>query len=132
MLRRVSAVAACGVMAVFGAPPAYAATGPAHLFGIPGVYGVRAWGSYLDSGTRAVITICVRDTARDVYGAAAVGLAFDAGYRSHSSVGAVTMGYGHTQCRTMTTQYTSHLVVEALSGYPHGKVREHGRLKRIY
>lgn len=132
MLRRVSAVAACGVMAAFGAPSASAAASPAHMFSIPGVYGVRAWGSYLDSGARAVITICVQDTARDVYGAAAVGLAFDSAYRNHASVGAVTIGYNHTECRTMTTRYTSHLVVEALSGYPRGKVRQRGHLRRIY
>ncbi len=32
----------------------------------------------------------------------------------------------------MTTQYTSHLVVEVLSGYQNGKVRQRGKLKRIY
>ena len=32
----------------------------------------------------------------------------------------------------MVTRYTSHLVVEALSGYKNGKVRQHGKPKRIY
>ncbi len=132
MLRRISAAAAGAVLLVLGAPSASAATSRVHMFGIPGVYGVRAWGSYYDSGTRAVITVCVEDTARDVYGAAAVGLAFDPGYRHHASVSAVTIGDNHTQCRTMITEYTSHLVVEALSGYQHGKVRQHGRPKLIY
>lgn len=74
----------------------------------------------------------MEDTVRDVYGAAAVGLAFDTSYRHHASVGAVTIGYDRTRCRTMTTRYTGHLVVEALSGYRHGKVRQHGRPERIY
>ena len=39
---------------------------------------------------------------------------------------------GHTQCGAILTHYTSHLVVEALSGYKNGKVRQRGELKRIY
>ena len=31
-----------------------------------------------------------------------------------------------------STRYTTHLVVEALSGYTHGMVRQRGRLKRVY
>jgi hypothetical protein len=44
----------------------------------------------------------------------------------------VTIGYDHTQCRSMITRYTSHIVVEALSGYKNGQVRQHGSPKRIY
>jgi hypothetical protein len=43
----------------------------------------------------------------------------------------VTVGYGHTQCRVTLARYTSHLV-EALSGYKNGKVRQRGKLKRVY
>ena len=132
MLRRISAIAACIAALAIGAQPASAATSASHVFSVPGVYGVRAWGTYDDSGTRVRITVCVEDTARSVYGAAAVGLAFDAGYRHHDNVSAVTIGYGHAQCRAMSTRYTSHLVVEALSGYKNGKVRQQGRPKRIY
>ena len=78
------------------------------------------------------MTVCVEDTARSVYGAVAVGLEFDSRYQRHDNVSAVTVGYDHTQCRAMLTRYTSHLVVEALSGYKNGKVRQRGELKRIY
>ena len=78
------------------------------------------------------MTVCVEDTSRNVYGAAAVGLAFDSRYQRHDNVSAVTVGYHHTQCRASLTRYTSHLVVEALSGYKNGKVRQRGKLKRIY
>ena len=132
MLRRISVIAACIATLAFGALPASAATGRSQVFSIPGVYGVRAWGTYDNTGTRVRITVCVEDTARSVYGAAAVGLAFDSSYRHHDNVSAVTIGYGHTQCHVMSTQYTSHLVVEALSGYKNGKVRQQGRPKRIY
>jgi len=79
-----------------------------------GVYGVRAWGSYYQTGVRVRVSVCVEDTARSVYGAAAVGLAFDSSYRYHDNVGAVTIGYDRTQCHAMTARYTSHLVVEAV------------------
>jgi hypothetical protein len=78
------------------------------------------------------MTVCVEDTARSVYGAAEVGLAFDSGYRRNGSASVVTIGYKHAQCRAMVTRYTSHLVVEALSGYKNGSVRQRGKLKRVY
>jgi hypothetical protein len=132
MLRRIPVIAACAATLAFSALPASAVTSRVHGFGIPGVYGVRAWGTYAGAGTRVRVTVCVEDTARTVYGAAAVGLGFDSRYRRHDNVSAVTVGYDHTQCRAMLTRYTSHLVVEALSGYKNGKVRQRGQLKRVY
>ena len=132
MLRRVCVTVACIAMFAFGALSASAAASSVHAFSIPGVHGVRAWGRYQDTGASVQVAVCVQDTARDVYGAVAVGLAFDPGYRQHDTVSAVTIGYAHTQCRVMTSRYTGHLVVEALSGYKNGKVRQHGRPERIY
>jgi len=132
MLRRISVAASCGAMVALSALPASAATSGIHVFSIPGVYGVRAWGTYDETGIRVRITVCVEDTAPSVYGAAAVGLAFDSSYRHHDNVGAVTIGYDHTRCRVMSTRYTSHLVVEALSGSKNGKVRQRGKLRQIY
>ena len=132
MLRRISVVASCVAMLALSALPASATTSRIHVFSIPGVYGVRAWGTYYQTGIRVRISVCVEDTATNVYGAAAVGLAFDSSYRHHDNVGAVTIGYDHTQCHVMTTQYTSHLVVESLSGYQNGKIRQRGKPKQIY
>lgn len=132
MLRHISVAAACIAMLACGALPASAAESGVHAFSVPGVHGVRAWGSYQDIGASVRVAVCVQVTARDVYGAAAVGLAFDPGYRHHNTVSAVTIGYTHTQCRVMTSRYTGHLAVEALSGYKNGKVRRHGRPERIY
>lgn len=125
-------IAACAVTLAFSALPASAATSHVHGFSIPGVYGVRAWGTYGATGGKIQVSVCVEVTVRGVYGAAAVGLAFDSGYRHHDNVSAVTIGDGHTRCRVIVTGYTSHLVVEALSGYKNGKVRHQGKLKRIY
>jgi len=132
MLRRISGVASCVAMVALSALPASAAISRTHAFSIPGVYGIRAWGTYYETGMRVRVSVCVEDTAPSVYGAAVVGLAFDSSYRHHDNVGAVTIGYGHTQCNVMSTRYTSHLVVEALSGYKNGKVRQRGKLKQIY
>ena len=132
MLRRVLIVASCAVTLALNAWPASAAVSRTHAFSIPGVYGVRAWGTYREIGIRVRISVCVDDTAPGVYGAAAVGLAFDSSYRQHENIGAATIGYHHVQCRAMTTRDMSHLVVEALSGYPNGKIRQRGKVKQIY
>jgi hypothetical protein len=132
VIRRIAIVASFTAMLALGALPASAAVSHAHKFGIPGVYGVRAWGSYTDVGSKVQVTVCVEDIARSVYGAAAVGLAFGPGYRHHSNVGAAAVGFGHSQCHTIKTPYKSHLVVEALSGDKNGKVGQRGHLKRIY
>jgi hypothetical protein len=132
MLRRIPVIAACAAALAFSTLPASAMTSQVHGFTIPGVYGVSAWGTYAGAATRVRVTVCVEDTARGVYGAAAVGLAFDSRYRRHDNVSAVTVGYHHTQCQVVLMRYTSHLVVEALSGYTNGKVRQRGKLKRVY
>jgi hypothetical protein len=116
MLRSIAVIAASAVTIACGTLPASAAASSIHTFGIPGVYGVRAWGSYQGIGSKTRVTVCVKDVARGVYGAAVAGLAFDSGYRHHEDVSATAIGYGHTQCRAMVTRYTKHLVVEALSG----------------
>jgi hypothetical protein len=95
-------------------------------------YTASASGAYSAVGTRVRVTACVEDTARGVYGAATAGSVFDSVYRSHDIVSAVTVCYGHTPCRATLAHYTSHLVVEALSGYKNGKVRQRGGLKRVY
>ena len=127
-----SVIAACAATLAFSALPASAVTSHVHRLGIPGVYGVRAWGTYSGAGPGIRVTVCVKDTARSVYGAAAVGLAFDSGYRHHRNVSAATVGYDHAQCRAMVTPYTSHLVVEPLAGYKNGKIHQRGKLKRVY
>jgi len=132
MLRRIVVIVAGAATLAGGALPASAAAGRIHPFSIPGVFGVRAWGSYDHAGARVRIMVCVEDVTRDIYGAAAVGLAFDSRYRRHQDVSVVTIGYDHARCRTMITRYAGHLVVEALSGRKNGKIRQHGVPKRIY
>jgi hypothetical protein len=128
----IAVIAASAATLAGGTLTASAAADGIHAFSIPGVSGVRAWGSYRDTGARVQVTVCVKDVARSVYGAAAVGLAFDSGFQHHDNVSTAAIGYGHERCRVMVTWYTGHLVVEALSGNKNGKVRWHGKPKRIY
>ena len=132
MYRRIiasSAVAVLGGAALLlGAVPAAAST--AHTFAIPGVHGISAWGSYERTGPGVRVTVCVKDTARDVYGGAAAGVAYQGAH--HQAVSAVVIGYRHSACRTMMTRYTSHLAVDALSGWRNGKVRQVGRVRQVF
>jgi hypothetical protein len=136
MLRHTTAVAmlssavVSGATLGIGALPAAAATSSVHTFAIPGIYGISAWGNYERVGSKVRITVCVKDTARDVYGGAAAGVAFDGAQRQ--IVSAVAIGYRHRGCQTMTSRYTSHLAVDAVSGWPDGKVRKAGRVKQVY
>jgi hypothetical protein len=128
--RIIAVIVAGGAMLISGAVPAFAAPGGTHQFSIPGVYGISAWGSYLSAGSTVQVTVCVRDTARDVYGGAAAAAATQGLH--HQAVAAITIGYQHTQCKTMITRYTAHLAVDALSGYRDGRVRQMGRFREIY
>jgi hypothetical protein len=76
------------------------------------------------------VTVCVTVNARGVYGGAAAGIAYDGSRRQ--VVSAVVVGFRHTACRTMLTRYTAHLVVDAVSGWRNGKVRQTGRFRQIY
>jgi hypothetical protein len=126
----VTVVGAAAALLTLGALPAAAATSTIRTFSIPGVYGIGAWGSYQRAGQKTRITVCVKDTARGVYGGAAAGVAFDGGRRQ--AVSAVVIGFRHTSCRTMTTGYTDHLVVAALSGWPNRTVRQRGHVRQVY
>jgi hypothetical protein len=130
VFRRITVVIASGIMLALGALPAAAATGGQHTFSIPGVSGISAWGSYQHLGAKVRVTVCVEDTSRSVYGGAAAGVAYTS--RHHQSVAAVVVGYRHTACQTMTTGYTAHLIVDAVSGYADGKVRQAGRIRQVY
>jgi hypothetical protein len=131
VLHRISAAAAVIIAGLLlGVVPAFAVSGGAQRFTIPGVYGISAWGSYLHVRAGLQVTVCVRDTAPDVYGGAAAAAASQGSH--HQAIAAITIGYQHSDCRSMITRYTAHLAVDALSGYRDGRVRQMGRSREIY
>ena len=141
MFRRIIiAAVVCGAVLGAGALPANATAtsthssgvraGEVHSFSIPGVYGIGAWGNYTRLGPTVRITVCLTVNARGVYGGAAAGIAYNGPHRQ--TVTAVVVGFGHTGCRTMLARYTNHLVVDAVSGWRNGKVRQVGRVRQIY
>jgi hypothetical protein len=131
VLHRTSVVAAVIAAGLFlGVVPAFASSGGAQQFTIPGVYGISAWGSYQHVRAGLQVTVCVRDTVRDVYGGAAAAAASQGWH--HQAIAAITIGYQHSDCRSMITRYTAHLAVDALSGYRDGRVRQMGRFREIY
>jgi hypothetical protein len=52
-----------------------------HSFSIPGLPGVSAWGSYYKTGTSVSVTVCVKDTSKDIDLATAIAIASDKSYR---------------------------------------------------
>jgi hypothetical protein len=130
MLRGASIAVVCGVLLTAGTLPAAAATGGTRTFGVPGVYGIGAWGSYQRTGAKVQITVCVEDYARGVYGGAVAAVAY--GGKRRQTIAAVTVGYRHISCQSMITSYTNHLIVDAISGWRDGKVRQAGRPRQIY
>jgi hypothetical protein len=131
VLRPISIAAVSAALFSAAALPAAAATSAVRTFSIPGVYGIGAWGSYQHIGAKTRITVCVEDMARGVYGGAAAAVAYDGG-RHHQTIAAVTVGYHQVVCQAMITSYTNHLIVDALSGWRDGKVRQAGRTRQIY
>jgi len=130
MLRTVAVAVLSGTVLALGAFPAAAASRTARTFGIPGVYGISGWGSYQRTGSVVRVSICLEDNARGVYGGAAAGVAYDGAH--HQVATAVVVGFRHTSCRTMTSRYTSHLVVDVISGWPDRRVRQVGRVTQVY
>ena len=137
MRRMLAAVAATAALlsgpgsAAWSVPRAPATmSSAAHNFGIPGVHGITAWGHFQHVGKQIRVTVCITDTARDVYGGAAAAVAFDG--RRHQVVTVVVVGFRHVACRSMLTRYTSRLIADAVSGYANGTIRERGRVVQVY
>jgi hypothetical protein len=109
--------------------PTEPATG-LHDFGVPGVYGISAWGHYQRSGKQLRVTVCITDTARDVYGGAVAAVAFNG--QRHQAVTVIVVGYRHVACDSMTTPYLMRLTADAVSGYANGTIRQHGKVVQVY
>jgi hypothetical protein len=134
MLRKICVVAAGIALLGMTALPASAATAShpkVHSFTVPAATGVSAWGSYYTSGGSVHVTLCVKETARNVDFALATGVALNANASRHQQVTAEILGTGKQVCRTMTTKDTRHLYAQVTSGTSDGHAHI-GKMKRIY
>jgi hypothetical protein len=136
MLRRLSTIAAGAAMLALSALPASAATAAAHAtthkLSFPSLSGVSAWGTYTRSGSHVKAHVCVEDTKKGEFAAAAVFLAYNSSYSKHQKGGAVDIGYHDTQCVTMNLVYTSHLKIYSFVGGSNGKIARQSRTKTVY
>jgi len=134
MLRRISLIAASAAMLALSALPASAATmqSSTHTLSFPGLYGVKAWGTYHKTSTSVRINVCAEDTVRGVFAVGAVTLESNANNSRHSNLGAVAIGYHQTVCRSQTLHYTGHLRVYTFIAGNNGRITKYSKTKTIY
>jgi hypothetical protein len=134
MLRRISLIAASAAMLALSALPASAATMPSstHTLSFPGLYGVKAWGTYDRTSTSVRINVCAEDTVRGVFAVGAVTLESNASNTRHTNLGAVAIGYHQTVCRSQTLHYTGHLRVYTFIAGNNGRIAKYSKTNTIY
>jgi hypothetical protein len=138
MLRRISLIAASVAMLVISALPASAATAQAstttttHKIAFPALRGVKAWGTYTKTSKGVKLYVCDEDTVKGVFASGGVALAYNAGWKLHTNLGAVAVGYHQTVCRTMTVHYTAHLMVYTTTWTKTGRVGTRSPNKVLY
>ena len=140
MLRRIFLIAASVAMLAISALPASAATTSAaatqatttHKIAFPALRGVKAWGTYTRTSKGVKLYVCDEDTVKGMFASGAVALAYSAGWKQHTNLGAVAVGYGQTVCRTMTLHYTAHLMVYSATWNNHGRVATRTGYRVLY
>lgn len=111
MLRRISLIVASAAMVALSALPASAASQSTTTHKLPFhyVHGISAWGTYTKTPKFIRISVCAKDTSRSNFAVGAVALGTNANGKLHSNLGAVSMGYNQTVCRSGLIRYTKHL-----------------------
>jgi hypothetical protein len=134
MLRRISTVTAAAAMLALSALPVSAATlqSSTHKISFPGLHGVSAWGTYTKSGSKVRINVCAEDTDHGKFAVGAVTLAYNSSNTKHSELGAVSIGYHQTVCRSGSLLYTGHLRVYTFVAGNQGKITGKSKTKSIY
>ena len=140
MWRRISLIAASVAMLAISALPASAATTSAaathatttHKIAFPALRGVQAWGTYTRTSKGVKLYVCDKDTVKGMFASGAVAVAYNAGWKLHTNLGAVAVGYGQSVCRTMTLHYTAHLLVYSVTWTNTGRVATRSGNKVLY
>ena len=110
----------------------YASTTTTHKITFPALRGVKAWGTYTKTSKGVKLYVCDEDTVRGVFASGGVALAYNGGWKLHTNLGAVAIGYHQTVCRTMTVHYTGHLMVYTATWTKTGRVGTRSANKVLY
>ena len=133
-MRRISLVAASAAMLALSALPASAATmgSATHKLSFPGLSGVKAWGTYAKVSKGIKVNVCAEDMSRSIFAVGAVTVASNSTGKLHANLGAVSIGYHQTVCRSMTLRFTSHLQVYTFTANNKGMINHKTKMKKVY
>lgn len=132
-MRRISLVAAATAMLALSALPASAAmASTTHKLSFPALSGVKAWGNYTKVAKGIKVNVCAEDMARGRFAVGAVTEAFNSTGKLHATLGAVSIGYHQTVCRSMTLRYSAHLKVYTFTANNKGMIDHKTALKKVF
>jgi hypothetical protein len=132
-MRRISLAAASAAMLALSALPASAAmASTTHKLSFPGLSGVQAWGNYTKVAKGLKINVCARDNKKGVFAVGAVVTAFNSTRKAHANLGAVSIGYHQTVCRSMTLRYTAHVQIYTFTANNKGMINHTSKKKNVF
>jgi hypothetical protein len=139
MMRRISLVTASAAMLALSALPASAATmgsatatATTHKLSFPGLSGVRAWGNYAKVSRGIKVNVCAETVKKGIFAVGAVTVASNAANKLHTNLGAVSIGYHQTVCRSMTLRYSGHLQVYTFTANNKGMINHKTKVKKVF
>jgi hypothetical protein len=137
MMRRISLVAASAAMLALSALPASAATmgsatATTHKLHFPGLSGVNAWGNYAKVSKGIKVNVCAETTKKGIFAVGAVTEAYNSTGKLHTNLGAVSIGYHQTVCRSMTLRYSAHLKIYTFTANNKGMINHKTKMKKVF
>jgi hypothetical protein len=76
--------------------------------------------------------VCAEDMSRSIFAVGAVTVASNSTGKLTANLGAVSIGYHQTVCRSMTLRYTSHLKVYTFTANNKGMINHKTGMKKVY
>ena len=133
-MRRISLVAASAAMLALSALPASAATmgSATHKLSFPALSGVKAWGNYTKVSKGLKVNVCAETVKKGIFAVGAVTEAYNSTGKLHTNLGAVSIGYHQTVCRSMTLRYSAHLKVYTFTANNKGMINHKTKMKKVF
>ena len=132
-MRRISLAAASAAMLALSALPASAAmASTTHKISFPGLSGVKAWGNYTKVAKGLKVNVCAEDMQKSIFAVGAVVVAYNSTKKLHTNLGAVSIGYHQTVCRSMTLRYSSHAQIYTFTANNKGMITHTSKKKNLF